>query len=198
MDLGLGPRRRDAVARHLAACEACRADTAQSRALAAVLDAWSGDVPEPPPTLEADTLRRMRLALADEAERGVEWRRWLGVVVAPLAVVGALALALRAGGDVPLLGDGGAAPAPGRVARPATPAPARTAAAAAPTRTAQADAASRQHEARPAEVPPDLLARPDLFIRLPMLRHLDKLQHYEAIEHAIVDDGGAAQDQSHG
>ena len=164
------------LAQHVEGCEGCR----REQAAYAALDRMLGTLPldEPlPPRLEQDTLRRVRLAAADDdaPERLGVWR-WLRVGAPALAGAAVLLLAVRAvqppaepASAKPLAAHGAskrAAPAPG-TAQPAT------------RRRATGNV--------PSQPPPELAARPDLFVNLPVLRNMEKLQHYEAIQTTTLD-----------
>ncbi len=197
----LTPRRVARLARHLEGCEGCRhervAYTALDRALGALPLAAAV-----PARLEQDTLRRVRLAVAEDPPEGPRrLARWLGLTVPALAATAALVLAVRMAGPPAEPARESAAPGaqvtrppspaaapPVRVARPATPsAPAaRPAPSAPPARPAPRH--RRAEPTVPSEPPPELAARPDLFVNLPILRNLERLEHYDAIQTTTVDD----------
>jgi hypothetical protein len=176
----LGARTRAAAERHVAGCAACREELRLTRALFTALGEGSAEAPVPV-RLEQATLRAVRIAAAEEAERPARW--WTGwspvpaVAVAAVAVV-AITVTLRSAGDGPSVQR----PAvPARIAaRPA--APAAVAASADSNAKPRLVAQRRPIEPKPAEPPRELAERPDLFIDLPILRHMEKLEHFEQIE----------------
>lgn len=200
----LGGWRRRALDRHLARCGDCRAELRRSERLDELLSLLPADAAVSA-KLEQDTLRRVRIAAADEAERpaSARWRSWIGVSVPALAAAAVLAVAVgvsrtpttTAGPEraapVPVAA---APPEPARVAK-ATPKPATPPASDVVEPAAVADATrpidpSRRPEL-PTEPPPELAAAPDLFMDLNILKNMEKLQHYEAIETTTLHDDDA-------
>jgi len=141
-----------------------------------------------PRSLEQATLRRVRLAAADEAERAPasRWTLWLPLPAFALATAAVLVVAI------------GIVQRTGRV--PGTPALSRAPAADA-KRVAQAPPLPAQRRFAkvppvppPAEPPAKLAEAPDLFMDMPILRNLDKLTHFEAIQTTTLDDEPATPD----
>jgi anti-sigma factor RsiW len=172
VDGELTPERRRELDDHVAACTACRAELHATQTLFGALGGLPQEA-EVPALVEAATLRRMRIAAAEERERGS--RRWGWLSAPVLAATGVAALALFVGtrqGPAPSPKTT-EAPQAQRVARapdPASAAPRREEAAVARTETVP-----------PAEPPPDLAAAPELFMNLPIIRNMEKLEHFEAI-----------------
>jgi anti-sigma factor RsiW len=163
--------RRRSLARHLAGCEACRAEERATTRLLAAVAGLPSDAAMPA-RLEQAVLRLVRHEAAAAAERraGAPWL-WPGIsVVATGALAAVVVLSLR-GADVPTR-----APAPAAVARQAAPAP-------------KGVAIARRH-AVPQDPPPALAAEPGLFVDMAIVRQLDKLQHFDAIAGMDADDGG--------
>lgn len=195
VDGELEPRRRRALDAHVAACESCRRELAATERMLSVLEALPMEavVAE---GLEQATLRRVRLAAAEEEERARAkwWRAWLPVPAVALATAAVAVLAfgvLRYSTGVS--GPSGVTQSPrsheDRVAR--APAAAST-----PSPTARAEAPKAVD--RPNEPPSELTAAPDKFMNLHILRNLEKLEHFEAIQTTTLDDepatpGGDAQ-----
>jgi len=169
-------RRRDLDA-HVAACAECRDELRATEALFAALGRLPQEA-EVPALVESATIRRMRIAAAEERERKERRWAWLPVPVIPvLAAAGvvtlALVITLRPGGE-------------GRALRPATPDTSTPllARAADPTPTPAAPKRGTTVVAEvtpPSEPPPDLAAAPELFMNLPVIRSMEKLEHFEAI-----------------
>jgi anti-sigma factor RsiW len=184
VDGEVSPRRRRALDGHLASCAACRGELAATERMLTALEALPMEAPVSA-SLEQATLRRVRLAAADEAERapGSRWKATLPFPVFALATVAVLVLAV---GIVWRAGEV-AGPA-GPAARP-TPKPVAEAAAPRPK------GAPRVAAAPPPSEPPAKLAEvPDLFMDLPILRNMDKLRHFEAIQTTTLDDEPPAPD----
>jgi anti-sigma factor RsiW len=184
VDGELSPRRRRALDGHLASCAACHGELAATERMLTALEALPMEAPVSA-SLEQATLRRVRLAAADEAERvpASRWRAWLPLPVFALATAAVLALAV------------GIVQRTGEVSLPAAPASRR-----APKPTAEAAAARPKFAppvatAPPPSEPPARLAEaPDLFMDLPILRNMDKLRHFEAIRTTTLDDEPATPD----
>jgi predicted anti-sigma-YlaC factor YlaD len=176
VDGEITPERRRDLDEHVAGCTDCRTELHATQALFGVLEGMPQEA-EVPALVEAATIRRMRIAAAEEREgKGRRWG-WLSTPVLAAAGVVALALAinLRPGGEP---GPVRPAPAPDsharQVARLSEPMPE-----AAPQREAAAVATAEV--APPTEPPPDLAAAPELFMNLPIIRNMEKLEHFEAI-----------------
>ena len=178
VDGEITPERRRDLDEHVAACTDCLTELRATEALLGVLDSLPQEA-EVPPLVEAGTLRRMRIAAADERER--KERRWGWFPVPVLAAAGVAVLALA----INLRPEGGQV-----TPQPATPkaaggrqlarAPEPEAAPAAPRR--EVAVAAADHDATPpADPPPDLAAAPELFMNLPIIRNMEKLEHFEAI-----------------
>lgn len=172
----LSPGRAGRLAQHVEGCEGCRREQTAYAALDRMLGTLTLDGPLPP-RLEQDTLRRVRLAAADDdgPERLGVWR-WLRVGAPALAGAAVLLLAVRAV-QPPVEQASSTPPAVHGASKHAAPAP------------APAQRATRRHATRsvPSQPPPELAARPDLFVNLPVLRNMEKLQHYEAIQTTTLD-----------
>jgi anti-sigma factor RsiW len=183
VDGELGPRQRGALDRHLAGCDPCRRELAATERTLRALDALPMERAVSD-GLEQTTLRRVRLAAAEEEERAHRrWRLWLPIPAFAVATVAVLVLA------VGILTRTGEAPAPRAVASaPLKPSAERLARAqpAPPTRRPRAEA--RQAVEPPAEPPAELAAAPDLFMNLPILKNMERLEHFEAIQTTTLDD----------
>ena len=193
----LAPRRRRVLDLHLAACPSCRQEIATTERLFGFLDALpiEADVPA---RLEQATLRAVRIAAAEEAERQAEGApgfRWFRMMVPAFAAAATVAIALvasqRSTQTASPLASGSTMtkPAPARVAKAAP----RSKPESEPRGVAAAKPAPR--EARPqlaavsVDLPVELSERPDLLFALPMLHNLDKLEHFEKIQTTVLDDG---------
>jgi hypothetical protein len=196
-------RRRRALDRHLADCEACRTELQRSERLDELLGLLPSEATMSA-KLEQDTLRRVRIAAADDAEQPATsaWRRWIGITVPALAAAAVLAVAVGISRTPPTT-----TPSPDRATPPppvasaphepthvakATPKPPPAASGEASEPTAVAEARrpidpSRRPEL-PKEPPPELAAAPDLFMDMNILSNMEKLQHYDAIETTTVHD----------
>ena len=181
VDGELSPRRRRALDGHLAACAACRHELAVTERMLTALEGLPMEAAVSA-RLEQATLRRVRLAAADEAERAPasRWTRWLPLPAFALATAAVLVLAIgivRRTGDVP--GAPAVRPAP-KVDAQAPPSPLS------PPR--------RIVKALPAEPPAKLAEAPELFVDMPIIRNLDKMTHFEAIQTTTLDDEPATPD----
>ncbi len=207
VDAELDGWRRRALDRHLARCEACRAELRRSERL----DELLGRLPSETSVsakLEQDTLRRVRIAAAEDAERPVTpaWRSWIGITVPAVAAAAVLAVAVGVSRTPPAATAGpertapvpvAAAPAaPARVAKTAPKAPpAADVPAHEPAVVAEAPRQidpSRRPEL-PSEPPPELAAAPDLFMEMNILKNMEKLQNYDAIETTTLHDPAGEQ-----
>lgn len=187
----LAPRRRRALDTHLAACPSCRQEIETTERLFGALDALPIEA-EVPVRLEQATLRAVRIAAAEEAERQAERApgfRWFRVMVPAFAAAATVAVALVA------TQRSATSPAPASVAT-SKPAPPQVAKAAprkpeSEPRVAAAKPAPRERTqlaAVPVDLPVELSERPDLLFALPMLHNLDKVEHFEKIQTTVVDD----------
>ena len=179
VDGELSPRRRRALDGHLAVCAGCRGELGVTERMLAALEALPMEAPVSA-SLEQATLRRVRLAEADEAERASapRWSLRLPLAAFALATAGVVVLAIgivRRTGEVP------GAPAVGT-----TPRAAKQVAQARPTPTPAPHQMAKGPP--PAEPPAKLAEAPDLFMELPILRNMDKLRHFEAIQTTTLDD----------
>jgi hypothetical protein len=185
LDRELDPRRRRAFDRHVASCGPCAREMARTARLLEHVGTFPAEAPVPA-RLEQDTLRRVRLLAAAEAERPA--RRWWpalpAVAVAGLATI-ALAIGLTRQSEGPRPAP---ASAPQRVARaPVPPVPGRVERPTPPAPRGRAPRPDQPVASPPPEPPPELAAAPDLFMELPILRNLEKLQHYEDIRTTTLD-----------
>jgi len=187
----LSPRQQRALEGHLAECSACREEIAATERMLAAVAALPMEA-EVPVLLEQETLRRVRIAAAEEAEQ-LAARRWWWRLRVPAVAITALAALLLVIVGHDEMEDKAAPQAPTVVAaKPAEPKLARehrdapaveVAEAPAPTAVAQAPEAERPSE----DLPPALTERPDLFMELPILRNMEKLENFEQIETTTVD-----------
>jgi len=167
--------------RHIERCDECRREDAAYAALDRALSLLPMEAALPP-RLEQDTLRRIRVAGAeDDPQPARRLGRWLGFGVPALAAAAVLVLAVRVMQPP--------------VSQPETKPPARAQGVRRATREPAAPPVPPQARRRrtadvPSEPPPELAARPDLFISLPMLRNMEKVQHYESIQTTTLDEQG--------
>ena len=183
VDGELSPRRRRALDGHLAACAGCRRELGMTERMLAALEALPMETPVSA-SLEQATLRRVRLAEADEAERASapRWSLRLPLAAFALATAAVLVLAIgivRRTGEVPGAPEVGTAPKATKQVAQARPTPT-------PHQMAKVPP--------PAEPPAKLAEAPDLFMELPILRNMDKLRHFEAIQTTTLDDEPATPD----
>ena len=171
VDGELTPERRRELDDHVAGCAECGAERRATETLFGALGGLPQEA-EVPALVEAATLRRMRIAAAEEREGGS--RRWGWLSTPVLGAAGVAVLALFVGTrQGPAPSPAPEAPRAQRVARAPDPA------AAVPRR--EEAAVARAETAPPAEPPPDLAAAPELFMNLPIIRNIEKLEHFEAI-----------------
>jgi anti-sigma factor RsiW len=170
----LSPRRRRALDRHLARCDACRAEQVATEGVLAALDGLALEA-EVPARLEQRVFREIR-QVADEPHSS--WKqRWRTLV--PAVAAGAVAvLAVVALRDL-----GRSGPDVSTTVQPL-----------APRRSPKGQLARRMRV--PADPPVALASRPELFVDLPMLGDLEKLQHFDAIAGMEGDDPTAPQDEA--
>jgi hypothetical protein len=185
----LSPRRQRAFEAHLAECPACRNELATTERVLTAVAALPMEAEVPAP-LEQETLRRVRVAAAEEAEQ-LAARRWWWRLRVPAVAVTALAALLLV-----VLGHDEAARAPAPeapvavAAKSADPKPTAERRDAPPTAVAEAPAppaVAQAPEPPPEDLPAALTERPDLFMELPILRNLEKLEHFEQIETTTLD-----------
>lgn len=175
VDGEITPERRRDLDEHVAVCSECRAELRATESLFGALESLPQEAAVPA-LVESATIRRMRLAAAEERER--KERRWGWIPTPVLAAAGVAALALAINlrqGDEPSLPAVPDVPAAGPLARVPEPA--------APPAAAKREAApvAVANIAPPAEPPADLAAAPELFMNLPIIRNMEKLEHFEAI-----------------
>jgi anti-sigma factor RsiW len=190
LDGELSPAARRALDAHVAGCAGCRRELAATERTLGLLETLPAETAVSE-RLEQATLRAVRVAAADEAEKVPWWRGWLPL---PAVAVATVAVAVLAFGVLRFAGDqrppAGVAPRPGtrdeRLARTSPPHAASRAPSRAPRGGGTVDL--------PGEPPPELAAAPDKFMNLPILRNLDKLQHFEAIQTTDLDDEPATPD----
>jgi anti-sigma factor RsiW len=171
VDGELTPERRRELDDHVAGCAECGAELRATATLFGALGSLPQEA-EVPALVEAATLRRMRLAAAEERERGGRRWAWLSAPVLAATAVTVLAVVVgtrqepapRSASDVPR------AQQLARVADSASAAPKR-----------EEPAVAVADGAPPPEPPPDLAAAPELFMNLPIIRNMEKLEHFEAI-----------------
>jgi anti-sigma factor RsiW len=189
VDGELSPRQRGAFEAHLASCAACRDELTATERMLAALEALPMET-EVPVLLEQETLRRVRIEAAEEAERRAANRWWTRLRVPAVAVTALAALVLVIVGHDEGRRKAEVARTPAAAAKPAaedlararpTKAEERVAAASAPAPVAQ------KPKKAPSGPPPELAARPDLFMELPILRNMEKLEHFEQIETTTVE-----------
>ena len=176
VDGELTPERRRDLDAHVATCTECRAELHATQALFGALGSLPQEA-EMPALVESATIRRMRLAAAEERER--KDRRWgwfsAPVLAAAGVVVLALVINLRPGGEQGSPRPATPAASGGRqLARVSDPVPA-------PAAAKRETAVAVANVAPPSEPPPDLAAAPELFMNLPIIRNMEKLEHFEAI-----------------
>lgn len=171
VDGELAPERRRELDDHVAGCAECRTELRGTETLFGALGSLPQEV-EVPALVEAATLRRMRIAAAEERERGS--RRWGWLTAPVLAATAVTVLALVVGTrQRPGPASAPDAPQAQHIARVPDPVPA------APKREEAAVAVA--DTAPPSEPPPELAAAPELFMNLPIIRNMEKLEHFEAI-----------------
>src|SRR5256712_1483849 len=181
----LARRRGRALDGTLAACGACRRELAVTERMLPALEGLPMEAAVSP-RLEQATLRRVRLAAADEAERAPasRWTRWLPLPAFALATAAVLVLAIgivRRTGEVP--GAPAVHPAPKVDARGGAQAP-----------PSPLSPPHRFAKALPPEPPAKLAEAPELFVDMPIIRNLDKMTHFEAIQTTTLDDEPATPD----
>lgn len=204
VDGELSPRQQRAFEAHLTDCAACRDELTATERMLAALEALPMET-EVPVLLEQETLRRVRIAAAEEAELVAASRWWMRLRVPAVALTALAALVLVIVGhnevgqreaEVARIPAAEAKPAAENLARAhTTRTEDRVAAASAPAAVAEGP------EKAPDGPPPALAARPDLFMELPILRNMEKLEHFEQIETTTVDGqprSDAAPEQQHG
>jgi anti-sigma factor RsiW len=173
--------RRSSLDRHLAGCEACRAERATTERLLRTLDAMPVDATMPA-RLEQEVLRRVRHA-ATEPPASSAWLAWLGPVpsLVATAVVAVVAFVSIRGAEPPIVAAP-TKPSGAAVARATPPAPPHA-------------AVASRNQPTPSDPPPALAAQLDLFVDMPVVRNLDKLKHFDAIATMDVDDGTQPSDE---
>jgi len=187
VDGELSPRQRRALDRHLVSCASCQRELAAMEHILASIATLPMEAAVPT-HLEQDTLRRVRIAAAEEEEAAGRSSWWRAVRLPAVVLASAVVLALAIG----ITRDGGEMRLPERADEPrrerSTPAPAADAPA------ARVAAARPVISPPPQDLPPALAARPDLFVELPILRNLEKLENFEAIRTTTFDDEPNAPD----
>jgi anti-sigma factor RsiW len=190
VDDELSPRQRRALEAHLAECAACRDELATTEQVLAAVAALPVEA-EVPVSLEQETLRRVRIAAAEEAERLAAPRWWwrLRVPAVAATALAALLLVIVGPDEMEQKATPDAPPAVAaksketKVVRERTEAPTRAIAGA----PAPAPAAVAEAPDTPPNLPTALTERPDLFMDLPILRNLEKLENFEQIETTTLD-----------
>jgi anti-sigma factor RsiW len=187
VDAELGERRRRALDRHVAECADCRRELAATEGVLRAVAALPSEAAVST-ALEQATLRRVRLAAAEEQERPARpWWRWS---IPTFAIATAAVVVLAVGvlrrtempAEAPVVAVAPVRPDNVQVARAAKPKPAPA---------PGAPVAEARHEPVPNEPPAELAARPDLFVEMPILRNMEKLDHFEAIRTTTIEDAPA-------
>jgi hypothetical protein len=189
VDGELSPRQQRAFEAHLTGCAVCRDELTATERMLAALEALPAET-EVPALLEQETLRRVRIEAAEEAERVAASRGWTRLRVPAVVLTALAALVLVIVGHDEGRRETEVARTPVAAAKPATESFARARATRTDDRVASAPApaaVAQEPEKAPDGPPPALAARPDLFMELPILRNLEKLEHFEQIETTTVD-----------